>query len=1237
MYNFSSLQIKIASPDDILEWSYGEVTKPETINYRTQKPERDGLFSEAIFGPTRDWQCYCGKYGRIRYKGIICDRCGVEVTRSIVRRERMGHIQLASPVAHIWFFRGIPSRLATILNVSVQDLEKVVYFAGYIILNVNEDLKTEAMKKIESEFRAKIKAAGDAGDRDELREQREREKANLKSLSKYRILSEIEFRELSLKYGEVFEAGIGAESIRDLLAEMDLEAIIKEIEDELKIIETASVRKKIHRRLKLIKGLSRAGLRPEWMILTALPVIPPALRPMVQLEGGRYATSDLNDLYRRVINRNNRLKHLIELNAPEVITKNEKRMLQEAVDALIDNSMRRGQTTVAASTGQRRALRSLADMLKGKQGRFRQNLLGKRVDYSGRSVIVIGPELNIYECGLPKYMTLELFKPFVINKLIERELAHNIRSANRLIEQGTPEVWEVLEKVIENKLVLLNRAPTLHRLGVQAFKPRLIEGKAIRIPALPTRAFNADFDGDQMAVHLPITDAAQKEAHERMYARHGILKPSSGDPVAGATHDMTFGCFYLTSTVEGAMGEGRYFSSESEAGLAYEKGIIDVRAKIKVKINYSKKGPEGTGIIETSMGRMIFNRIMPEDFPYINRALKQSDLRDLGGEILVKYGEDQAVDFLDKVKNLGFHYATVSGLSWSMADIRIPKEKTKLISDADKIIDQNQSLYDQGLLTPYEKKTKAIELWTHVKSELEGFVRGQFTSEDPVFMMVESKARGNWSTVNQLSGMRGLMTKPDGELMELPVKGSFKEGLNVLEYFISTHGARKGLVDTALKTATAGYLTRRLVDVAQDVVVREEDCQDTQGYLVRGEDGRFTGETLGRRVIGRTLAGPARDKENKIIARSGTLITGDIAQQIDAAQIQEVSIRSLITCKSVDGICQKCYGIDLSKNKIVEIGEAVGIVTAQAIGEPGTQLTMRTFHTGGVASGSDITMGLPRVEEIFEARSPSAKAVVSDVDGKVIAIEESDKHKTVVVEIEKGKPKEFLIPNSFGVAVETGELITVGQALSEGHIDLKDLFKLTKDIREVARYIIREVQSVYFATGEGINEKHIELIVRQMFSRVKITNPGSTELIAGDVVERRQLLEANIAARSRKGLEAEFEQLLLGITRISLSTESFLSAASFQETARVLIDASTAGKEDKLRGLKENVIIGRLIPAGTGYGVDINDIFSQEEEEINLAEPPKLGGEEMILEIEDEASLDDDDEEISTPDEVEES
>ncbi len=1177
--DFATLKLRLASPEEMLEWSYGEVTKAETINYRTQKPEKEGLFSEAIFGPTKDWECYCGKYRRIRYKGIVCDRCGVEVTRSIVRRERMGHITLATPVAHIWFLRGIPSRIASVLDVSLPDLERVIYFAAYIVTHVNEELRTEAMKKMETEFRSLLKNEVRDSEQSKIEEQRNREKDNLKSLKKYQILSELDFRNLSIKYGEVFEAGIGAGVVRKLLEEVDLEKEIQKSEAQSHESDNPVTQKKIVRRIKLLKGMLKAGVRPEWMIMTILPIIPPLLRPMVPLDGGRFATSDLNDLYRRVINRNNRLKHLMELRAPEVITKNEKRMLQEAVDALIDNTMRRGQTLVSASTGQKRALKSLADMLKGKQGRFRQNLLGKRVDYSGRSVIVVGPQLKMNECGLPKYMALELFKPFIIHYLISNGLAHNIRSANHLIEQEVPEVWEALEVSIQNKLVLLNRAPTLHRLSVQAFTPKLIEGKAIKIPPMPTRAFNADFDGDQMAVHLPLTKEAQREASDLMLSTHGILKPATGDPVAIATKDITFGCYYMTSIVSGALGEGRVCSSESEALLAYDHGIIGLRAKIKVSMD--------DAFVETSVGRILFNIALPDDHPFVNKVLNQTDLRHIEAEILEKYGEARTIEYLDTIKTQGFHYATISGVSWGMDDLKIPEGKKQLIKDAEKIIEENVSLFEQGLLTEYERRSKAIEIWAVTKSKLEKIVKDQFNETSSIHMMVESKARGNWGTVNQLAGMRGLMVRPDGQVIELPVKSSFKEGLNVLEYFISTHGARKGLVDTALRTASAGYLTRRLVDVAQDIVVQEKDCKDKEGFTIFAADNAITGESLGQRIIGRAVLEELKDTDGTVLIKKNTVIDKTLIAQIDKIAPARLKVRSPITCKAMNGICQLCYGYDLSKNKLVEMGEAVGIVTAQAIGEPGTQLTMRTFHTGGVASVGDITMGLPRVEEIFEVRPPSAKALVSEVDGNVASVEQKGTQYAIKLISDKGEEREYLTLPGGNSLVSAGDLVTAGQQLSDGHVDLRELFKISGSIPAVARYIVREVQSVYYATGEGINEKHIELIIKQMFSRVKIVDAGDTELLSGDVLEKRTILEANHAIKNEeKSKSATYEQLLMGITKVSLSTDSFLSAASFQETARVLIDAAVSGKEDKLRGLKENVIIGRLIPAGTGFNID---------------------------------------------------
>ncbi len=936
--------------------------------------------------------------------------------------------------------------------------------------------------------------------------------------------------------------------------------------------------------------MDRSKIRPEWMIITSLPVIPPALRPMVPLDGGRYATSDLNDLYRRVINRNNRLKHLIELKAPEVITKNEKRMLQEAVDALIDNSMRRGQVMTAASTGQKRVLKSLADMLKGKQGRFRQNLLGKRVDYSGRSVIVIGPELGISECGLPKHMALELFKPFVIGILIRKELAHNIKSANRLIDQETPDVWAALEEAIQDKLVLLNRAPTLHRLSVQAFKPTLIEGKAIKIPAMPVFAFNADFDGDQMAVHLPLTNEAQKEARELMLASHGILKPATGDPVAIPSHDISFGCYYLTASEEGARGEGKIFSSRYEALLAYENNIIDLRAKIKVPNPDMSEDEPKRNLIETTAGRIIFNKALPKGYKFINRILTKPDLKKLEADIWDEFSEEITVDFLDKIKDIGFYYATQSGVSLGMDDLRLPAEKHSIIADADKIIEENRRLYDEGLLTEYERRSKAIEVWNGAKLKLSELVHKQFGPNDPIFMIVDSKSRGSWSAPDQMMGMRGIFANPAGELIELPVKDSFKEGLASLEYFISTHGARKGLVDTALRTATAGYLTRRLVDVAQDVVVTEEDCKDKDGYTLYSEDSKFSGETLGRRVRGRVVIEDVIGGDGEVIVKKGKIVDKIMSQKIDDLKIENIKIRSIIKCKSLRGICRLCYGNDLSKNQLVNLGEAVGIVTAQAIGEPGTQLTMRTFHTGGVAGGADITMGLPRVEEIFETRPPQFKALISEIDGKIKSVEDKGKHRIItLIDATTGEEREYTISPNLAVSVTAGDLVVKGQQLSEGHVDLKELFSLTDSVDLVGRYIIREVQSIYFPTGDSINDKHVELIVRQMFSRVKVVDPGDTDLLIGDVIEKRRLLEENEKMREEKKREAVGEQLIMGISKVALSTDSFLSAASFQETAKILIESATIGKEDNLSGLKENVIIGRLIPAGTGFGRGIEE------------------------------------------------
>ena len=1182
--DFESVRLKLASPEEILEWSHGEVTKPETINYRTQRYEKDGLFDEKIFGPSRDWECYCGKYKRIRYKGIICDKCGVEVTRSIVRRERMGHIKLAVPVSHIWFLRGVPSKIGLALGLGVQDLEKVIYFSSYVILNVDEEARIKALDQIEQEFKTKQKEINKnfAGDEKSLKEKTEElkniyrsSKEELKNLAKLKIISEIEYFNLSSKYGQVFSAGIGAEAVRKILEEMDVNKEIEKFKKELERDEVTD-RKKLLKRIKLLKGFSDVKLKLEWMLPVVIPVIPPDLRPMVALDGGRFATSDLNDLYRRIINRNNRLKKLIEIGAPEVITRNEKRMLQEAVDALFDNSARRSQVSVAASTGQRRALRSLADTLKGKQGRFRQNLLGKRVDYSGRSVIVVGPKLKLHQCGLPKKMALELFKPFIINKLIERELAYNVRSAGKMVEGESEEAYDILDEIIHGHFVLLNRAPTLHRLSIQAFQPVLIEGKAIQIHPMVCAAFNADFDGDQMAAHVPLTDKARWESANLMLSSKNLLKPASGDPITTPTLDMVLGCYYLTHIVSGAKGEGKTFFDEKEAVLANELGHVDVRAKIKVMT--------GGEIKETSVGRLKLNAIIPDELGYVNSEMTKKELKGLVGKVLEICGQEETAKFVDRIKDLGFDAVTKSGISWGMGDLSVPEDKKETLKSAEEKVEVIKKQYNMGLLTEEERKNKVIEIWNDAKNKITDSVRESMDKEGSVYSMVYSKARGSESVVVQMAGMKGLMAGPTGETIELPIKSCFKEGLNVLEYFISTHGARKGMADTALRTATAGYLTRRLVDVSQDIIVREKDCKDRAGAYIYREDSDRIGQSFSARVVGRVLAENITDpKTGEIIVEKGKLVEKEDGEKIDKLGVDKVKIRSVVTCKTSRGVCQKCYGMDLGRGKLVEIGQAVGIVAAQAIGEPGTQLTMRTFHIGGIA-GSDITQGLPRVEEIFEARPPKGEAFISEVDGKAVSIENADKNIIIKIEAQDKQKtiKEYQIPAGSTLKISEGDLVAKGSPLIEGHIDLKKLYK-TMGWEEVNRYITREIQEVYASQGEGINDKHIEVIIRQMFSRIHILSEGDTGFLVGDIVEADEFNEANAEAKKSGGQEAKGERLLLGITKVALSTESFLSAASFQETARVLINAAVAGKEDKLRGLKENVIIGKLIPAGTGY------------------------------------------------------
>jgi len=1185
MNTFDSIKLKIASPDDILKNSHGEVTKPETINYRTQKPEKDGLFDERIFGPVKDWECYCGKYRRIRYKGVICDKCGVEVTRAIVRRERMGHIKLVVPVAHIWFLRSIPSKIGLLLDVPLNALERVIYYAAYIIMSVDEKAKEEALKEIDREYKQKFKIQNSKFKIDEepLLKARDKAREEVKSLSKYQVLSETEFHELSSKYGHIFEAGIGSETVRKLLEGINLEEMVKKLAEDEKTAPL-STKKKVLKRLKLARNFLKSNTKPEWMFISILPVLPPDLRPMVPLDGGRYATSDLNDLYRRVINRNNRLKKLLEFNAPEVIVRNEKRMLQEAVDALIDNSARRTQSQAAAMISQKRPLRSLADMLKGKQGRFRQNLLGKRVDYSGRSVIVVGPDLQLDECGLPKQMALELFKPFVINKIIERELAHNIKGANHLIEEGIDDVWAILEEVIKNKYVLLNRAPTLHRLGIQAFKPILVEGLAIRIHPMVCAAFNADFDGDQMAVHLPLSEEAQKEARDIMLSSKNLLKPATGESIAVPSMDSVLGVYYMSRIREGFKGENKFFGSEKEAILAYQFDEIDLQAKIKVRLETefpSVRNSVSNKLVETSVGRILVNQALPEKFEFVNKELKSKDIKAIMGRIFIEFGIDETARVLDKIKRIGFDYSTISGISWGMDDLVLPKEKGAIIDEARKKVEIVNEHYERGLLTDEERRDRIIEIWKEAIDKIEKQIPPALDPYGPVFTMVESRARGSWKQVAQMMGMKGLVQNPAGDIIDLPIISSFKEGFNVLEYFISTHGARKGSADTALRTASAGYLTRRLVDVAQDVIVTEIDCGDKEGFVMNRKDSEEFGLKLGDRIFSCAVSKDVKTQNGEILVKAGEIVSRKISEAIDEAGVEEISVRSPITCKAKFGICQKCYGYNLGNNQLVEIGTAIGIIAAQAIGEPGTQLTMRTFHTGGVASAGDITAGLPRVQEVFEARIPKGKAIISEVDGKVVDVIDKGKQKIVKVSADK-EVFEYGISGGNTLWVSKGDLVTKGQQLSEGSLDLKELFSISGLI-PAASYILNEVQKIYVNEGADINAKHIEVIIRQMFGRARIKDAGDTNFTPGDIVEKVILAEENGRIKKLGGKTATATQILMGITKVALTTESWLSAASFQETAKVLINASTESKSDKLRGLKENVILGRLIPAGTGY------------------------------------------------------
>jgi len=1152
--SFDSIKIGLASPEKIREWSHGEVKKPETINYRTLKPERDGLFCERIFGPQKDWECHCGKYRRIRYKGVVCDRCGVEITKSKVRRDRMGHIELAAPVSHIWYFRGIPSRMGIILAISPRMLEKVLYFASYVVLEAGES-----------------------------------------SLEYKQILTETEYRDAKEKYGNTFKVGMGAEAVKQLLLDIDLEKEAVELKEALK--EAAGQKRiRLIKKLEVIESFRISKNKPEWMIMDTVPVIPPDLRPMVQLDGGRFATSDLNDLYRRVINRNNRLKRLLDLGAPDIIVKNEKRMLQEAVDALIDNG-RRGRPVTGPGN---RPLKSLSDLLKGKQGRFRQNLLGKRVDYSGRSVIVVGPNLKLYQCGIPKAMAIELFKPFVMKNLVQNGLTHNIKSAKRMVERMQPEVWDVLEEVIKEHPVLLNRAPTLHRLGIQAFEPVLVEGKALKLHPLVCTAFNADFDGDQMPVHVPLSAEAQAECRFLLLSPNNLLKPSDGEPVTVPSQDMVLGIYYLTLEKNGEKGEGSIFKDENEAILAYSNGNISLHSKIKVRRTLVIDGITKSKLIPITVGKVILNEAIPQDIGFVDRSIEDNkfkyeidflaDKKSLGKIItrcINKHGSTNTAKVLDEIKVLGFKYSTKGALTVSVSDMEIPEVKDKILDEAQIEVDKVSRMFRRGLMTDDERYEKVISLWEKANENLTKALLEGLGRYNNIYMMANSGARGSNNQIKQLAGMRGLMASPSGRTLEIPIKSNFREGLSVLEYFVSAHGARKGLSDTALRTADSGYLTRRLVDVSQDIIIREWDCSKETEEIPNMEISAFKDVEeiivpLSDRLRGRFSAEDIYHPETgELIVKSDTMISPDEAEQVERAGVLKVKIRTILTCRSKIGLCSKCYGANMASGRIVRIGEAVGIIAAQSIGEPGTQLTMRTFHTGGVSTNEDITQGLPRVEEIFEARRPKGLAIISEIGGYVTFSDNKKKREVIITEPETGRIKEYLIPFGSRTKVFEGQIVEAGEELTEGSVYPHDILKI-RGIRGVQDYMLKEVQRVYRLQGVDINDKHIEVIVRQMLKRVKVEENGDTNLLPGSLVDFLELDEVNKKAIS-EGLEpANGNRVLLGITKASLATDSFLSAASFQETTKVLTDAAIKGKVDPLIGLKENVIIGKLIPAGTG-------------------------------------------------------
>ena len=1157
---FDAIKIGLASPEKIREWSRGEVTKPETINYRTLKPEKDGLFCERIFGPSKDWECHCGKYKKIRYKGVVCDRCGVEVTKASVRRERMGHIELAAPVSHIWYFTGIPSRMGLILDLSPRTLEKVLYFANYIVLD-----------------------PADSG------------------LQYKQVLTEKEYQDAREAYGYNFRVGMGAESIMELLKAIDLEKDAAELKAEL-VDATGQKRARIIKRLEVVESFRESGNRPEWMIMTAIPVIPPDLRPMVQLDGGRFATSDLNDLYRRIINRNNRLKRLLELGAPDIIVRNEKRMLQEAVDALIDNG-RRGRPVTGPGN---RALKSLSDMLKGKSGRFRQNLLGKRVDYSGRSVIVVGPELKIYQCGLPKEMAIELFKPFVMKELVANGTSHNIKNAKKMVEKLQPEVWDVLEDVIKEHPVMLNRAPTLHRLGIQAFEPILVEGKAIKLHPLVCTAFNADFDGDQMAVHLPLSQEAQAECRFLLLSPNNLLKPSDGGPVAVPSQDMVLGIYYLTQERPGNPGEGKFFKSVNEAILAYENKVITLQSRIKVRITKTMPdGTEMTGIVESTLGRFLFNEILPQDLGFVDRSIPGNELllevdflvgkkqlKKILEKVINTHGATKTAEVLDSIKATGYKYSTRAAMTVSISDMTVPPQKPEMIQNAQNIVDKITKNYKRGLITEEERYKEVVETWKKTDDELTKALLDGLDKYNNIFMMADSGARGSDKQIKQLAGMRGLMADTTGHTIELPIKSNFREGLEVLEYFMSAHGARKGMSDTALRTADSGYLTRRMVDVSQELIVRETDCCENRpeisGMYVKGfMDGKEEIENLQERITGRFACETITNKDGEVLVKANHMITPRRAARImsegvskTGGPIEEVKIRTILTCKCKVGVCAKCYGANMATGEAVQVGEAVGIIAAQSIGEPGTQLTMRTFHSGGVAGG-DITQGLPRVEELFEARKPKGLAIITEIPGVAVINDTKKKREIIVTNPENGDSKTYLIPYGSRIKIADGQVLEAGDELTEGSVNPHDILRI-KGVRAVQDYMIREVQRVYRLQGVEISDKHIEVLVRQMLKKIRIEDNGDTEFLPGTLVDVLEFEEVNENLEKEGKKPAEGKQVMLGITKASLATDSFLSAASFQETTKVLTEAAIKGKVDHLVGLKENVIIGKLIPAGTG-------------------------------------------------------